>query len=522
LTPEDGGPIEDGFAWPIIDLQPGATYEVEVTVTSGGTTALRTLVHTTRALPPPAGAATVIVPAGSTGAQISAAINGAPAGAVIQLANGTYNLNSDGINITSGGTQGAPKYIRGASRTGVILASTSVRTFFYLGSNVSDLVIENLTIRGNGVDQDGATAFTYSTVLGQASSTYQGSFLATRVTLRNVTATGVDRGVYVFRAEQLLVYDNNFAGNNLWQNEFINSNRTWNDDGLMLAGVGNCAFNNTLKGFGDTCSCVQDDGTWGRSQHFYRNDIRNSCDDVIEIDDGRRNITFYDNRIHNSVNFESLDPGYGGPFLFARNIYVNVARSYPHKWNSANSGHFLYNNTYIATASAVGYDVEKAAWYQTNNGPQRSYGYRNNIHVYRGGSALLLQIDTQGHNPIDWTHNSWFPDRGIQFNRIYWSSGLSQVKAGVDTSSPIFSGATKAFTNDNITTTNPWTTTITLGATALTEITAAYTPALAAGSAPKNSGVAIPNITDGFSGAAPDRGAIVEGRPIPVYGDRSA
>ena len=47
------------------------------------------------------------------------------------------------------------------------------------------------------------------------------------------------------------------------------------------------------------------------------------------------------------------------------------------------------------------------------------------------------------------------------------------------------------------------------------------TPILAAGTAPKNSGVAIPNISDGFSGAAPDRGAIIAGRPIPQYGDCS-
>jgi hypothetical protein len=33
--------------------------------------------------------------------------------------------------------------------------------------------------------------------------------------------------------------------------------------------------------------------------------------------------------------------------------------------------------------------------------------------------------------------------------------------------------------------------------------------------------VTIPNITDQFSGSAPDRGAIIGGRGIPVYGDRS-
>lgn len=520
LTPGNGGAVEDGFAWTIIDLLPNTTYEVEVTITDGAAQSVRSLTTTTRALPAAAGAATVNVSAGSTAAQIATAINDAPAGAVIVLANGTYNLTGQ-INITSGGSSGSPKYVRGASRDGVILARSTIGVFFNLDANLSDLVIENLTIQGNGVDA-GAGAGAYSTVLGQSSSTMQGSLLATRVTLRNITATGIDRGVYVYRCEQLLVYDNTFTGNNLWQTtpvDFLDSNRTWDDDGALVAGVGNCVFNNFLKGFGDTCSCVQDDGSHGRSLHFYRNDIRNSCDDVLEVDDGRRNITFYDNRIHNSIDFDSLDPLYGGPVLIARNIYINPARSYPHKWNSQNSGHFLYNNTYISTASAVGFDIEVSGWYQTNNGAQRSYGYRNNVHVYRG-SGVTLQMDASTNDPIDWTHNSWFPNDGFQMAGQFFAN-LASIQSGISNRTPIFSGTNRPFENDNITVTNPWTATITLGADALTEVTATYLPILSGGSAPKNSGVVIPNITDGFSGASPDRGAVIEGRDSVFYGDRS-
>ena len=75
--------------------------------------------------------------------------------------------------------------------------------------------------------------------------------------------------------------------------------------------------------------------------------------------------------------------------------------------------------------------------------------------------------------------------------------------------------------NDNITASNPWTTTITLGTDSLTAVTATYTPILAASTSPKSSGVVIPNITDGFSGSAPDRGATIQGRSVPQYGDCS-
>jgi hypothetical protein len=40
------------------------------------------------------------------------------------------------------------------------------------------------------------------------------------------------------------------------------------------------------------------------------------------------------------------------------------------------------------------------------------------------------------------------------------------------------------------------------------------------GSAAVDRGVALPNITDGFTGQAPDLGALEGGRPVPIYGPR--
>ena len=41
------------------------------------------------------------------------------------------------------------------------------------------------------------------------------------------------------------------------------------------------------------------------------------------------------------------------------------------------------------------------------------------------------------------------------------------------------------------------------------------------GSAAVDKGIAIPNVTDGFAGAAPDLGALEVGQPAPVYGPRT-
>ena len=132
-------------------------------------------------------------------------------------------------------------------------------------------------------------------------------------------------------------------------------------------------------GFGD--SLAMNDGVQNVGIHFYRNEIRWTGDDAFEGDYGTRNITFYDNRVHNAMTLVSFDPIYGGPAFVFRNIAINVGRS-PYKLNNKNTGHFLYNNTVVRTngyRSGAGW-----GWNQSNNGPLTAWGYRNNILIYRG------------------------------------------------------------------------------------------------------------------------------------------
>ena len=159
---------------------------------------------------------------------------------------------------------------------------------------------------------------------------------------------------------------------------------------------------------------------------------------------------------------------------------------------------------------------------QFNNGPQRAWGYRNNVLVYQGQGDLLA-FEAGGNDPIDFDHNAWYPDGDVWWSTSGGSySSLAAAAAALPLTTPLYGTATRRHDSDVLTTANPWTSTITLGATFLTEIVATYLPTPAVGASIKNSGVAIPNITDGFLGAAPDRGAVIEGRPPVVYGDRSA
>jgi hypothetical protein len=69
-----------------------------------------------------------------------------------------------------------------------------------------------------------------------------------------------------------------------------------------------------------------------------------------------------------------------------------------------------------------------------------------------------------------------------------------------------------------ITVRDPFQSPITLGANHLTEFTAMTTPALRSDANVRGAGVALPNITDGFTGSAPDVGAVIGGRPVPRWG----
>jgi hypothetical protein len=515
------GSVPDAFAWPIIDLIPGTSYDIEVTVTSSGQSVVKTLSTATRALPALAGAPNKTASSAGTIASQFATLS---PGDVLEIADGNYTVS--GLELNTGGTSARPIYIRGHSRAGTILHATSGAVLRM--RNASYVVLENLTLQGSATDS-GTAGSSWGVELAENAGT---PYNQTQLTFRNLTVVGVDRGISAYTTgyasfSQMLVYDSTLIGNNTWTGDRdgngtldIDSNDTWNDDGIMLAGGGNCAFNNTLKGFGDTFAFATHNAVT-YDTHVYRNDVQMGGDDLAEVDESQRNIAFYDNRSRNTMTVVSLDPLYGGPLLVARNIVINTGRT-PFKWNSANSGQFIYNNTIVRTTGKYmfeGQTTAEAGWYQPNNGDQRSYGYRNNLLVYRGSGTQTIRLDNTGHDPVDFTHNSWYPDRTYQWNQGTFAN-LAGIYAGLPATTPVFSGSSKRHEQDNITTSNPWITTIALGSDYHTEVTAGYEPALAAGTTPKNSGAVIANVTDGYSGSSPDRGAVIAGRPSVQYGDR--
>ncbi|MEO0425292.1 MAG: hypothetical protein AAF184_23350 [Pseudomonadota bacterium] len=518
------GEVLDAFAWPIIGLNPGTTYDVEVTLDDGVAPVVRTATMTTRALPGAAPPATVTLNATMSFDDIQDALNAVTAGDVIEFQDGTYQL-PDFLSITGArdaadteafnATAVAPIYVRGESRDGVILQSAptgSPGPVIRLERHINHFILENMTIRGVGVDGSSQRG-----ILGNDGRTNTGGDSYNNITFRNLTITEVDRGIqFVTEAQGVLVYNNTVIGNNIWTSAFVDTNLTWTDDGLNVPGSGNVYFNNTVRGFGDSFSVASHSGndtnTYSFGIHIYRNDARNSGDDFFEADHGHRNISFYDNRSHNSMTFLSLDPLYGGPLLVARNTAINIGRQ-PHKWNDQNSGNFVYNNTVVVTTMTR----QVAGWIQDNNGPTEYYGVRNNILIWTGVGTDTLRISNRGHSNVDFSHNCWYPDGRVQFDGVF--DNFAEAERDVPPTNPIFSGLTKRFTAHSICERNPFVTEIVLGSDYLTEVTQTYWPELRANSGASGNGIAIANITDGFTGAAPDRGAAITGIGQPDIGD---
>lgn len=509
IANEYGQPkVDEGFAWPILDVLPGMPYDVEVKVTSGSEIEVKKATLATRAMPPPAPAASRFITDSMSTQKIQAVLDSAQPGDVIEFAAGHYDLDNQ-LVLNRRGTEDRPIYLRGVARDKVILHRSEAGRVLY-GLDVGDYIIEDITLKGTGMDSG-----TQASSIGV--QFYDGSPTQKRVTIRRVTMQGVDMGVIAYAAvEQVMVYNCSLNGNNRWEEAFTNTNIAWNDDGIRLPGAANVAFNNTLYAFGDSFAAASHGGAIvpARNQHFYRNEIINSGDDATEGDHALRNVTFYDNRIHNSMTFISLDPIYGGPYIAARNISVNTGRS-PYKFNNTNTGHFIYNNTVIRTNGREG----GWGWVQYNNGAQRAWGFENNILIYRGDGKLAA-LESPGHDPVDFTHNSFYPDRAF-----WWSNNggsfesLSQAFVKLPATTPIFSGATQRHFQDNICDSNPFDNEIVLGKDFSTAVTQRYIPTPKDASAVSRSGAVIVGITDGYSNPAPDRGAVIRGRSLPLWGD---
>lgn len=249
---------------------------------------------------------------------------------------------------------------------------------------------------------------------------------------------------------------------------------------------------------------------------FYNNDMHMMADDFLEADSSVHNMRVFRNRGFNAGQHAySAQPIFGGPAYFIRNIAYHIPAGGALKFNIYPAGVFAFNNTFCSE------------W--TTSPPFSNVHFRNNLFLgedFPGRPILSVStytsyttFDYDGYRPnkdVDGEFVWKAAKQGMDYELKNTVSGkfntldaffktTGQEQHGVIVDYDIFHNARKAdpekpgevfFAKDFDFRLNP-------------------------GSKAVDAGCELPNITDGFTGKAPDLGALEIGAPDVVYGPRT-
>jgi hypothetical protein len=248
---------------------------------------------------------------------------------------------------------------------------------------------------------------------------------------------------------------------------------------------------------------------------IYNNDVTNMHDNCFEADGAMHNIRIFRNRCFNAATGAmSPQPIFGGPAYFIRNVVYNGAYG-PLKIHNSPSGVLVYQNTYVGEIAQLS--------------PASNLHFRNNLVLGQKMRPLVFAIDTFT-NYSSSNYNGFSPNRESEF-AYQWNSPKFETAAdyrnplmvrqfrtlreyadatGQDRQSreidfsifqnaqaPDFGNPTRVIGQDEI------------------------DLRLRAGSAAVDAGLVLPNITDAYTGKAPDLGAYEYGKELPHYGPRN-
>jgi hypothetical protein len=476
-------PVPAQFAGSIFDLEPGATWEIELhAVDPDGLDETRAVQAMTRPVPAdPAHPRTVSV---SDADELRGALTAAQAGDVIALADGTY---PGPFTLEASGTADDPIVVRGGP--GAVLDGGGCD-----GCNV-------LEVYGSHVHVEGVSLEHATRALRFLGSGATGD-VARRLHISDVVhgiGSNTDQTGFT-------ICDNVIEGRLAWPWTFADdATSLWDDRGVDMNGNGHVVCHNLIRGFGDP---IVNKHRLARGWDVYGNDIYDAFDGT-ELDEGEGNVRLFGNRYTNVMAPISIQPVFGGPAYVLRNVLYNVPDEQI-KLKSLGgteepSGALIYHNTFVSPQIALNLQTPIT---------QHNFVVANNLFV--GPDALA------GSRTVEWTavidggrfdHDGFYPDGGFWFgvvggeNRTYDSFADLQAageveSGGVLLARPIFADEFVGPPGDGM---------------------AAGEPpdfALADGSSALDRGEIIPGIDGRFVGDGPDLGAREAGCPPPVYGPR--
>jgi hypothetical protein len=254
---------------------------------------------------------------------------------------------------------------------------------------------------------------------------------------------------------------------------------------------------------------------------IYNNYITNAHDNSIEMDGSMHNIRVMRNMLINSASHPiSTQPGVGGPIYWIRNVAYHAPGGSTRLTNGS-AGVFYYNNTILTETSA---------------GSSQNVHWRNNLMLPENSAPGIFNVNTNT-NYSSSDYNGFGLKRGadvaFQWNSPPWDATAVDVNP---TNNPTlvqrkyatfeeYVRDTKQDQHSVVLDYDVFVNVPRLDAKDLLRVQKLYKASdvdfrLKPGSAAVDRGVAIPNVTDGFAGRAPDLGALEVGQAPPIYGPR--
>ena len=263
---------------------------------------------------------------------------------------------------------------------------------------------------------------------------------------------------------------------------------------------------------------------------YYNNYMTNFHDNAFEIDGSMHNVRVMRNLMLNSASHPFCNqPAIGGPIYWIRNIAYHAPGGSTRMTNGA-AGVLLYNNTILTETAA---------------GSSANVHWRNNLMLGENSAPAIFSVNTfTNYSSSD--YNGYRLNPGAEFS-FQWNSPPFQIpvdytellQSGPGRGGPSgtrlevrrfrtlaeYSRATHQDEHSVLVDYDIFANVPKLDAQDLKRVQALYKGEdldfrLKPGSAAVDRGVVLPNVTDGFTGKAPDLGALEVGQQPPHYGPR--
>jgi len=254
---------------------------------------------------------------------------------------------------------------------------------------------------------------------------------------------------------------------------------------------------------------------------FYNNHITNSHDNPIETDGSMHNIRVMRNLFINHASHAFCNqPALGGPVYWIRNIAYHLPGGSTRLTNGS-AGVLFYNNTILSETFAAG--TSNTHW-------------RNNLILGENALPAIFSVTTfTEYTSSD--YNGFRPNPGVAAS-FRWSAPrrgvvadyngpgrTAELEAREFATLEEYSAATGQDRNSVLVDYDVFLNVPMLDARDAETVQEIYEAAdfdfrLRPGSGAVDRGTPLAQVTDGFSGRAPDLGALELGAPYPVYGPR--